>query len=358
MRSSPDASRAKYCAAWTACGRQVRPRRYLLSSRPSRYNATRSGSVGRVDSAVAQALGQHQHRGREPVATQMRALPGEFGILRRDSRGRAAAPHRAALIVLAVCTHRDEWTGGQFAVGTVEGDVQVPARLVHLPVVQRLAALIGLRDEPSPSRCRGPASGPTYRGDPHARRLDAAAIARPSSGSMIAGESRKADCPHAARQFEHRPRLSRRRRAVHADRCEPAIGHCTGCACRGHPRLRRDRLLPARPRTTTASRSSLRISTVASARSRPGSVSASATSPRCKRIDGRRARRRKRDGSVRQAQHDAAGVVIAVCAMSPWRHRTVMVPASSAASSEASGRTATGRVRSAWRWTAARPRPR
>src|ERR1700710_605354 len=52
------------------------------------------GRIGGVDSAVTQPLGEHQHGRRKPVATQMRALPGEFGIPRRDRRGRRAATNR------------------------------------------------------------------------------------------------------------------------------------------------------------------------------------------------------------------------------------------------------------------------
>ena len=63
---------------------------------------------------------------------------------------RAASAHRATLIVLAMRTDRHQRIGRQRAVGAVEREVQVLARIADLAAEQRLTADAGMRDEPSP----------------------------------------------------------------------------------------------------------------------------------------------------------------------------------------------------------------
>ena len=65
----------------------------------------------------------------------MGAFPSEFGVFGRDGRGRAASADGAALVVLAVRADGDEWAVDPFAVGAVQGDVQVPAGVVDLSCV-------------------------------------------------------------------------------------------------------------------------------------------------------------------------------------------------------------------------------
>ena len=98
--------------------------------------------------------------------------------------------------MLAVRTDRDQRIGGRCAVGSVEGEVQILTGIADLSVVQRLAANAGLRDEPPPSR-RG---RPTTVADVSPRSASSSAstrrtMARPSSGSMMAGDCRNAECP-------------------------------------------------------------------------------------------------------------------------------------------------------------------
>ena len=148
----------------------------------------------------------------------------------------------------------------------------------------------------------------------------------------------------AAAQFEHRPRMPRRRRAVHGVASRQRLVTARR-PLRGHPRSGAVVGL-CRPGPRPPRASSRRISTVASARSSPGSVSASATSPDATPRSQAAHDVRKRDGPVRQPQVDAA-VTMPRCADQAVAPSNRYRAGRSAASNVASGRTATGRVRSA-----------
>ena len=132
---------------------------------------------------------------------------------------------------------------------------------------------------------------------------------------MIAGDSRNAECPHA-------PDSSSSTHEMPAD-AVPYIGSLRASDWSLHGgRLAASVIRWLEPAgTTTASRSSRRISTVASARSRPGSEAGIGDQPAVKCLDRRRTRRRKGDGrSGRRSttrRHPWSMV-----ATSPRRHRT------------------------------------
>src|SRR3954465_13410598 len=102
----------------------------------------------------------------------MRTLPSVFGVLRGDRLTGAAAANRTALVMLAVRTDGHDGVGRLCPVRPVECEIDILAGVAHLSGVQSFCAHPGMRDDPAPPRCGGPATVLTYRRDPHLRRFD------------------------------------------------------------------------------------------------------------------------------------------------------------------------------------------
>src|SRR5215207_1497112 len=200
----------------------------------------------------------------------MRAFPSEVGVFRGDRLACTAAANCATLIVSAVRADRYQWIHGLRAIASIEGEVKIFARIAHLSAVQRLGANAGLRDEPPPSWRGRPTAMLSYRSDPHLGRFDPTDNGPSELGIDDGRRLKKGRMSPAASQFEQHPGRSGRGRAVHRVVAGQRLVAARLPLDNGHPLTG----------TTTASRSSRRISTVASTRSRPGNAPASAASPR------------------------------------------------------------------------------
>ena len=108
-RRGGGAARSRRTAATSP--RPDRPRRCSRSSRPSRWASATATTDGRVEPPVVEAVRQHQHVGREPVAADVRDLPGQVGVRGGQRRGDRAAALGAAGVVPAVRAHGEHRVG-------------------------------------------------------------------------------------------------------------------------------------------------------------------------------------------------------------------------------------------------------
>ena len=241
----------------------------------------------------------------------MGTFPGDFGVLRSDRRGGAAPANRAALVVLAVRADGHKRIGGQRArrfrraQGPGSREDRSPLRSTaprcphrNGPRTTAIAAWSADDHADVSPQCACPPSR-------HAERWRARARDR-----CMAGDWRNAECPHA-------PDNSSSIQDDPAD-AVPYIGSLRasdwslhGCSLRsGHPSTG----------TTTASRSSLRISTVASARSRPGKRTRVGDRAR-DAAPGRRRHTTRETSSTRSGSRSTTRPPeLSTVATSPWRH--------------------------------------
>src|SRR6187200_1648781 len=103
----------------------------------------------------------------------MRAFPSEVGVRVGDRLACTASANRAALVMLAVRTDRDDGIGAESSIAPVECDVEIFAGIAHLTAVQRLLARPGMGHEPPPPRCVRATAVLTDRRDAHLGGFDA-----------------------------------------------------------------------------------------------------------------------------------------------------------------------------------------
>ena len=87
-RVSPRCRRSAISAAWTGVGNPERPRKWSRSSWPDRWRRGHGDRSRGVEPPVVEAVRQHQQVAREPVAADVRDLPGLLGMGRARARSR------------------------------------------------------------------------------------------------------------------------------------------------------------------------------------------------------------------------------------------------------------------------------
>ena len=174
--------------------------------------------------------------------------------------------------MLTVRAHCDERFGRWSTVGPVEREVEIACGTVDFASVHAFCSRRGVHDEPTPPWCLRSASRSSNRDNPHALLLDPTHDAQTEVGVDDGRRLQERRMSPRTTEFEQDPQRSRRGCAV--DRITALRGLHATRRTTGHP-VGTDPL----SRTTTPSRSSLRISTRLSAASSPGSSPAVTVAP-------------------------------------------------------------------------------
>ena len=183
----PHDRRSATSATCTGKPKPDRPRSRSRSRRPGRgARPPAPGAASGVDPAVVEPVGQHQHVGREPVAADVRDLPGLLGVRRGRARRRPAGPaRRSRRRAGRGCTRRT--AARRRASGPATGRRRgrrgrgraAPRAVGDAWRLQPRADRVGVRREhPDPGPGRGPAV-PAHQQHPHTGSRPRRRAARP-----------------------------------------------------------------------------------------------------------------------------------------------------------------------------------